>query len=103
ITDINIGLSKQKNDQIYEGIYTYIDPKYFYDDHIILDKKSDIFSFGVILWEISSRKRPCNELESLDDVKAYRLKGSRDTPYPGTPEDYIKLYSDCWDDDLTKR
>ncbi|CAG8580605.1 4171_t:CDS:2 [Paraglomus occultum] len=33
----------------------------------------------------------------------YRLEGARDPPFPGTPEDYINLYSECWDEDPDKR
>ena len=36
-------------------------------------------------------------------VVMYRLKGSRDPPASGTPEEYVKLYSECWDEDPNNR
>ena len=52
---------------------------------------------------ISGGKRPCDGLQNYRDIVAYRLKGSRDAPVSGTPEEYITLYSACWDDVPEKR
>ncbi|RIB11350.1 kinase-like domain-containing protein [Gigaspora rosea] len=55
---IDFGMSKQINEvstQLYseiKGMPAYMDPRCFKD--LKYDKKSDIFSLGVILWEISS-------------------------------------------------
>ena len=65
-------------------------------------KKSDIFSLGVVLWEISSKQAPCEGVNQTYQVILYRLNGSRDPPFPGTPQEYIKLYSACWDEDPSK-
>ncbi|CAG8637011.1 4359_t:CDS:1, partial [Paraglomus occultum] len=62
-------------------------------------KKSDIFSLGVILWEISSGKIPCEGRTESYAIFIYRSKRCRDAPFPGTPEEYIKLYTECWDED----
>ena len=67
------------------------------------DEKSDIFSFGIILWEISSREYPCSEFDSILDIQVYRLKGGRHDIVPGTPEEYKNLYTYCWDNDSEKR
>jgi len=51
----------------------------------------------VVLWEISGGKRPCGGLQNHNDIVLYRLNGSR-APISGTPEEYITLYTACWDD-----
>ena len=84
------------------GTPAYNDPVCFKDTQYIYGKKSDIFSLGVILWEISSGKAPCGGRESHSIIK-YRLDGFRDPPVSGTPEEYVKLYSECWDEDSNNR
>jgi serine/threonine protein kinase len=83
--------------------YPYFDPRCFYDNPIKQDRKSDIFSVGVVLWEISSSKHPCEEFKSDNDIRIHRLRGGREPPFPGTPKEYIELYSQCWDDNPEKR
>src|SRR5581483_9290285 len=86
-----------------EGNMAYIDPLSFKDKSYKHGKQSDIFSLGVILWEISSGKIPCEGVTTNYEILLYRLNGSRDSPFPGTPEQYIDLYSKCWDEDPNRR
>jgi serine/threonine protein kinase len=84
------------------GMIPYIDPQHFKkqtnDDnknHYKANKKSDVYSVGVLLWELSSGKKP---FETYD--KPYQkptlmleiLNGKRETPTSDTPIDYIKIY-----------
>ena len=57
--------------------YAYLDPKCFDDNDSKQDEKSDIFSLGIILWEISSREYPCGEFKDIFDIRVYRLNGGR--------------------------
>src|SRR6185312_4177809 len=92
-------MSKSRGD----GAPAYKDPVSLRDDSYQRGKRSDIFSLGVILWEISSGKIPCGGLTEPLQIFMYRLTGSRDSPFPGTSEEYISLYSTCWDEDPNKR
>src|SRR5581483_4416971 len=83
--------------------YAYLDPKCFIDNDSKRDEKSDIFSLGIILWEISSRKYPCGEFKDTFDIRIYRLNGGRHDVVPGTPEEYKNSYTECWDNDSKKR
>src|SRR6185437_11920640 len=100
ITDFGLSdlILQQKSRSDVQGTLPYLDPKCLYDTSTKRNKKSDIFSFGVVLWEISGGKKPCDELQNSSDIIAYRLNGRHDAPISGTPEEYITLYSACWDD-----
>jgi len=83
--------------------YAYLDPKCFNDNDSKRDEKSDIFSLGIVLWEISSREYPCGEFKDIFDIQSYRLNGGRHDVVPGTPEEYKNLYTECWDDNSERR
>ncbi|RIB09066.1 kinase-like domain-containing protein, partial [Gigaspora rosea] len=53
--------SKTSNASVH-GMQAYIDPQCFENITYKRSKKSDIYSFGVILWEISSGKPPFQSL-----------------------------------------
>ncbi len=82
------------------GIVPYVDPKIFSgqrnnNNRYSLNEKSDIYSVGVLLWEISSGRPPFyNEGKPYDIGLALNiLQGFRETPVPDTPEGYLKIYT----------
>ncbi|RHZ80972.1 hypothetical protein Glove_130g162 [Diversispora epigaea] len=80
------------------GPIQYVDPQYLeIFNTISKSKSSDIFSLGIILWEISSGYPPF-EMESLSNVDLLNniLKGKREMDIPGTPLKYKEIYIDCW-------
>ncbi|RIB06354.1 kinase-like domain-containing protein, partial [Gigaspora rosea] len=89
----DFGLSKEikessmTSSSIIHGMRPYVEPKQGYKR----DKKSDIYSIGVILWEISSGKPP-----------SY-FQGNSEKPIEGTPSQYVKLYEQCWDNEPSNR
>ncbi|CAG8532021.1 8247_t:CDS:2 [Paraglomus occultum] len=86
-----------------KGALAYKDPLFLVNTSYQLDKKSDIFSLGVIFWEISSGEVPCSGHTEMNYIVTYRRNGFRDLTFPGTPEEYFKLYSECWTGDRSKR
>ncbi|RGB40152.1 kinase-like domain-containing protein [Rhizophagus diaphanus] len=113
------------------GIIPYSDPKIFVrrrnNNNQIklysLNEKSDVYSIGVLLWEISSGQPPfCNEIYDVS-LAMEILQGLRESPIPGTLEDYVKIYKgkynymlilncniltenlslDCWDGEPDNR
>ncbi|RHZ66127.1 hypothetical protein Glove_309g142 [Diversispora epigaea] len=80
------------------GPIQYIDPQYLEIFNTIgKNKSSDVFSLGIILWEISSGNPPF-EMEALSNVDLLNniLKGKREMVIPGTPPKYKEIYTDCW-------
>ncbi|CAB4388496.1 unnamed protein product [Rhizophagus irregularis] len=64
-----------------------------------LNEKSDIYSVGVLFWEISSGQPPFYiEDDKYDiDLAIEISQGLREVlPISNTPEDYIKIYAECW-------
>ncbi|GBB92357.1 hypothetical protein RclHR1_00020060 [Rhizophagus clarus] len=77
------------------GVLPYVDPKSFYDN-FKLDKKSDVYSIGVILWQISSGYQPFNHLKNEEydiHLTLAIYKGKREKIIADTPIEYSDLYT----------
>ncbi|RIA86995.1 kinase-like domain-containing protein [Glomus cerebriforme] len=64
---------------------------------------SDIYSFGILMWEISSGQTPFNNYEHNYDLAMKIVNGMRPKIISGTPSEYKKLMKQCWDADPLKR
>ncbi|GES93406.1 kinase-like domain-containing protein [Rhizophagus clarus] len=82
------------------GLIPYTDPKCFNESikpPYLLNKKSDIYSIGVLLWKISSGRPPFHDRIPHGVCLAINiLQGLRETPIHETPENHKKLHTDCW-------
>ena len=76
------------------GMIPYIDPKKFTQaQSYSLNEKSNVYSVGVLLWEISSGVPPFHK-EDNDVSLIYGIsQGRRETTVPNTPADYVNLYT----------
>ncbi|CAB5361443.1 unnamed protein product [Rhizophagus irregularis] len=113
----DFGLSKMvgeisNNKSKVNGMISYIDPKSFeIDDNIInqkddeLNEKSDVYSVGVLMWQISSGRKPFSLKGSKDTNDDYNndislalaiLDGKREEVIDETPDVYRNLYQECW-------
>ncbi|POG66415.1 kinase-like domain-containing protein, partial [Rhizophagus irregularis DAOM 181602=DAOM 197198] len=87
------------------GMLPYIDPQYFNeqtdssDCYYKANKKSDVYSVGVLLWEISSGRIPFesySESYQSPSLMLEILNGKREMPISGTPVGYVDIYRKCW-------
>ncbi|PKY60963.1 kinase-like protein [Rhizophagus irregularis] len=94
--------ANSKNDVI--GMIEYMEPQCFKNIEYKKTKKSDIYSLGVLLWEISSGRPPF--LGYQRNILAFHIgfNNLREKPIDDdTPQDYQKLYQKCWDDEPNSR
>ncbi|CAI2181198.1 9450_t:CDS:2, partial [Funneliformis geosporum] len=94
----DFGLSKRveatSNHSKVFGVIPYVDPNSLIrGQQFKLNEKSDVYGVGVLLWELSSGRPPFNN-EVYDVCLAIKIsQGRRESIIPGTPEDYVKLYT----------
>lgn len=89
----DLGLSKQLTVEITST--SYVEPQFFTGSNYVRNKKSDIYSLGVLLWEISSGYPPFLTIPYYSLI--YKVSnGLREEPISGTPLEYVNLYQKCW-------
>ncbi|RIB28070.1 kinase-like domain-containing protein [Gigaspora rosea] len=71
----------------------YIDPQYL--QYSSLSEKSDIYSLGVLFWELTSGIPPFKNSSTLT-IMLEVLRNNREKPVANTPKEYIDLYKECW-------
>jgi serine/threonine protein kinase len=85
---------KDNPNKIY-GVIPYLAPE-------VLSKKpytkeSDIYSFGMIMWEFTTGKKPFHDRSHNHFLITDILKGERPQITDDTPEFYAELMKKCWD------
>ncbi|GBB89491.1 hypothetical protein RclHR1_01620003 [Rhizophagus clarus] len=100
----DFGLSKKiaeesSNAKKVFGVIPYMDPKILNDQQYKLNEKSDIYSIGVLMWQISSGLQPFKEKGFDYDMKLTIaiLNGLREEIIDETPIKYSNLYKECWE------
>jgi serine/threonine protein kinase len=81
----------------------YVDPKLLENQSYEYDKKSDIYSLGVLMWELTSGYPPFTYSEIEDLLEIHLINGHRENPMPNTPNEYLDLYKSCWDPEPSER
>ncbi|POG67587.1 kinase-like domain-containing protein, partial [Rhizophagus irregularis DAOM 181602=DAOM 197198] len=102
----DLGMSKRiesKSSEIPREIIAYVDPKKYIKrkkkkKKYQLKEKSDVYSVGVILWEISSGRPPfqtyvSNSSNLDEEISKNNL---REEIIQDTPLGYSNLYTECW-------
>jgi len=82
------------------GILPYFDPRCFKANKP--DKKSDVYSVGVLLWELTNGKPPFINQDQVT-LMFNLLQGMREESIPNTPDEYVNLYKECWQDEPENR
>jgi len=60
------------------------------------DSKVDVFSFGIILWEIHAKKLPYGDMTQMQIAVAVATKDHRPAPPANCPSAFWQLMQDCW-------
>ncbi|RHZ79881.1 hypothetical protein Glove_140g4 [Diversispora epigaea] len=100
----DLGLCRLANQTSSSGAYgvlPYIAPevlnKYQYT------QASDIYSVGIIMWTISTGKKPFANSAYNSELAVDIFNGLRPKTNKGTPQCYIELMEKCWSKDLSER
>ena len=101
----DLGLSKpadksSKTNDIY-GVLPYIAPEILLGNPYT--KAADIYSFGIIMWEMTSGIPAFNNIPHDFSLALNICQGFRPNIIEGTIPEYAELTEKCWDSDPNKR
>ena len=106
--DVNVSKEVDSSTGEFKGTPRYMAPEVFRSE--LNDSKADIYSFGIMLWEIWFGRRAFADthFDSSDPQDFFNFvgKGSRpnDVEYLKKPPLFWKeLMEECWDEDPKKR
>ncbi|KNC79847.1 TKL protein kinase [Sphaeroforma arctica JP610] len=66
-------------------------------------KSSDIYSFGIVLWELAMRKKPYEDMHPLSVRYQVMRQGARPTPLPEATNSIRDLMESCWAEKVEDR
>ncbi len=96
----DFGLSRFKAPTVSEkmtgqaGTYHWMAPEVINSQHYT--EKADIYSFGIIMWEVSFRSIPYDGMQPVQIVAAVLGRRERPRIPPGTPKRLAVLIQECW-------
>ncbi|CAG8689331.1 15807_t:CDS:1, partial [Racocetra fulgida] len=104
-TIADLGISKpinelSDNNAIY-GVILYVAPEVFKGGKFT--QASDIYSFGIIIWEVISGCRPFSDRKHDEYLILDILNGLCSKIPSNIPQDLIELMETCWHQDPEKR
>jgi serine/threonine protein kinase len=101
----DLGISKSATESTDDnenyGIIPYMAPEIFRCQKYT--KASDIYSFGMIMWEFMTGRRVFWDKDHDTELIIEIHKGLRPPIVTNAPEDYVDLMKECWHEDPNKR
>jgi serine/threonine protein kinase len=67
------------------------------------DTKSDVFSYGVMLWILYCQKEPYQHIEHSWEIARFIIEGNREKVPKDCPAEYAHLIEECWAQDPDQR
>src|ERR1044072_58680 len=101
----DLGFSDTLTTPYRDEMIPFIEPLFLQNNSYQRDKRSDIYSLGVIMCEVSSGRPPFESTASnFHLLLRIIMNGEREsTIIPGSPLEYVQLYRHCWDGDPISR
>src|SRR5947208_11898019 len=88
-------VDKKGNPNKIYGVIPYLAPEVL--SKKLYTKESDIYSFGMIMWEFTTGKKPFHNRSHNHLLISDILKGESPQITDDTPEFYAELMKKCWD------
>lgn len=103
VADFGLSSMVKENQELYGGVGTphYTAPEVLM--HMKYGPKVDTYSYGVVLWEMLTRKLPFGDMNHMAIYEHVVTRGWRLTIPPETPEGLKKLITRCWSRDPNER
>ena len=104
IGDLGLSIMKSEanNFKDIKGVMPYLAPELL-NGRGSYSQATDIYAFGIIMWEISSAEKPFGEVDHDLQLALSIVKGLRPEITKDTPPFYRDLLEKCWHPDPTKR
>jgi len=93
--------SNDSDDHEIYGIIPYVAPEIFQGQKYT--KASDIYSLGMIMWELMTGRRPFWDKDHDTELIIRIYDGLRPPIVTNAPKSYIELMQECWNLDPKKR
>jgi hypothetical protein len=75
----------------------WIGPELFVKpEDLSYDHRSDVYSYGIMLWEWHTRQDPWSEVAWICDIEEKVLKGERPKIFDWCLKEYRELIEGCW-------
>lgn len=101
ITDFGVSRSTDNRMTLNLGTIFWMAPEMFQGDGTYTNA-IDIYSYGVLLWEMAARETPYNELESWA-IPTKVVEGLRPTIPKDCPKEFASLIEECWQNNPSLR
>lgn len=105
IADFGFATMQKNRQTMAGGTVEWMAPELLRDDDCLVQctEAMDTFSFGIVLWEVFTGKRPYANVSPLE-VRNYIVNENGRPPIePDVPADYAALMARCWHGDPRQR
>jgi len=97
VTDYGVATeSKGRNDDktAETGTYRWMPPEVI--RHEAYSQTADVFSYGVVLWQLLTRENPFADKSQVEAAAAVALEDRRPPSPAGIPTSVLDLINNCW-------
>eukprot|EP01087_Luapelamoeba_hula_P008577 TRINITY_DN2153_c2_g1_i1.p1 TRINITY_DN2153_c2_g1~~TRINITY_DN2153_c2_g1_i1.p1 ORF type:complete len:747 (+),score=124.57 TRINITY_DN2153_c2_g1_i1:301-2541(+) len=103
IADFGLSKTKEVGAQLktYAGTPNWMAPEILRTE--LYTEKADIFSYGMVLWEMLTKRVPHENMRGTDIRRSVGRSGMRPALPEGCPRKFATLITDCWAQNPKKR
>ena len=104
IADFGLAFVKESNESICAGVtgkVRWIAPEVLLNQEY--DEKADVYSYGIVLWEILTSQKPFAEVQPTSSIPDVVAGGGRPALPKDAPGFLAKLIRECWHREAARR